>query len=303
MKMKYTIALFIALIIIWGTNWPIAKIGLSHTTPTNFIELRFISATLAMFLITLLSKNFVIPRIKDLPVILVVSFFQMGLLLWLSNYGLSLVDPGKASFLIYTTSVWIIPLSTFFGQKMAWKEWVSFGMGLIGVLFLIHPWQAGWNKNIAKGDLALLLSSFSWAIGILFARHMKWHRSPAQLLPWQLLFSALCTVGFGYYQGVGLMPSRMSAPLLWALFYTGPIATAVAYWAMLYVSIHLRPSVTSFGLVWVPVISLISSYLFLDEPVTYTISIAMVLIIGGILLHIYSEKKRENQKQFFKEVP
>lgn len=303
MKIKSSFTIFILLILMWGMNFPICKIGLEHISSTQFILFRFILATGTMFLIVICSKNFVFPRVKDLPVVFIVSFFQIALTLFLSNYGLSLLGAGKASFLIYTTSVWVIPLSLFWGSRLAGLDWTSFFLGILGVLFFVNPWYLNWHQKIWIGDSAMLVASLCWAVGIMFARHMKWHRPPLQLLPWQLLFATLCTYAWGCFEGERLVPSHMNLPTLGSLLYAGCIATAVGYWAMIHVSIKLKPSVTSLGLIWVPIISLILSYLFLNEPVDWRTLCAAGLIMGGILLHIYSERRKERQEQLFKEIP
>ncbi|MGE0634739.1 MAG: DMT family transporter [Parachlamydiales bacterium] len=303
MKLRSPFTTFILLILIWGMNFPISKIGLEHISATHFILLRFIFATITMFLIVIGSNNFVIPRKKDLPVVLVVSLFQIALTLFLSNYGLSILGAGKASFLIYTTSVWVIPLSLFWGSKLAGLDWTSFLLGIIGVLLFVNPLYLNWHERIWIGDAAMLGGSLCWAIGIMFARHMKWHRPPLQLLPWQLLFASFCTFVWAYLEGEHFALPDLNFPTLGSVFYAGSIATAVGYWLMIHVSIKLRPSVTSLGLIFVPIISLFLSYLFLDEHVDLKTLSASGLIIAGIILHIYSERRKARQEQCFKEVP
>jgi len=131
------------LVFLWGINWPINKIGLSYTSPANYVELRFLVGTVTMFIIAAVSKNLILPKLRDFPIILTVGVFQMGLLIILSNYGLDLIGAGKAAFLIFTTSIWIIPLSLFFGEKMNWLGGLSLVLGLAGAVLLVGPWHAG----------------------------------------------------------------------------------------------------------------------------------------------------------------
>lgn len=301
LKSPYTI--FILLILIWGMNFPISKVGLEHISATHFILLRFIFATITMFLIAIGCNNFVIPRKKDLPVLLIVSSFQIALTLFLSNYGLSILGAGKASFLIYTTSVWVIPLSLFWGSKLVTLDWTSFFLCVIGVLFFVNPLNLNWHERVWIGDAMMLAGSLCWAIGIMFARHMKWHRPPLQLLPWQLLFATLCIFAWAYLEGTRFVIPDLNFLALASVLYAGVIATAIACWLMIHVSIKLKPSVTSLGLVFIPIISFFLSHLFLDEPVDLTTLCASGLIIAGILLNIYSERRKARQAQLFKEVP
>jgi len=282
----------------WGLAFPINKVGLLFTSPTNYIELRFLLGTLTMFLIAIFTKNFVIPRVKDLPIIFAVGLFQMAILLNLSNYGLSLVGAGKATFIIFTTSIWLIPLSAIFHKKISSTEVLSLTFGILGILLLISPWNIHWNKHKEWiGDIALLLGSFSWSIGIFCARQMKWHRPPIQLLPWQLLLALICTMLFARLLGISLFPQTDSSILWGTLIYTGCLAIAIGYWIMILISKQLKPSITSLGLIWVPIVSLIASNLFLGEKLTLKLILGVILILLGILFHILAEKRHEKREK------
>ncbi len=280
------------MILIWGLSWPINKIGLSYTSPTNFIELRFFLGTIAIFLIALFSKNLVLPRRKDLPIILTMGIFQMALLLILATYGLSIVPAGKATFLTYSTSIWIIPLAALLDRKIGALEILSFCIGASGVVLMIEPWK---SPSTLLGDFALFLAAISWSIGILCARHLKWHRPLLQLLPWQLLVATVITIVFAYSIGVDFLPNTLDITFIGTLVYTGIIAIAIGYWIMILVSSKLSPSMTSLGILFVPIISLIISCIFLDEKITLNLILSITLIITGVLIHIYSEKNKHQK--------
>lgn len=292
MKHKTSLFLLLFIILLWGLSWPINKIGLSYTSPTNYIELRFAAGALAMFFVALVSKNVIIPNVRDLPIIITVGIFQLGLMMNLSNYGLSIVGAGKATFLVYTMSIWNIPLSALLHKKLSFYDTLSFVVGMVGVVFLVEPWSmSGYKDPRWLGDGALLLSAFSWSIGILCARYLKWHRPPLQLLPWQILLGAVGTIIFASFQGVTIIPDKAN-PVLWGtLVYTGMISIAIGYWAMIVVSKNLSPAITSMGVLFVPIISLAFSWLFLKEEATYNLIIAVLCITAGALIKILHEKK------------
>ncbi len=300
MKFKTAILLLFSLVCMWGLNWPVNKIGLKYTNPTNFIELRFIVSTIAVFFVVILTKNFVIPRKKDLPLILTVGFFQLGLMIGLLNYGLVLVDAGKATFFIYATSIWLIPLNAILDKKINRIDVLGWSLGVLGVIFLMSPWQAPWAW---QGDLFLFLSSISWSIGIMCARRLKWHYSSIQLLPWQLSVATICAVIFALLEGVSFIPQTINFTFIAALSYTSIIATGLACWIMNKLIQALRTSSISLGLMCVPVVSLLVSYLFLGERVSLNFWIAIFLILLGILIHTYSERKMEKKTHAYNDVP
>ncbi len=287
------------MVLMWGLGYPINKIGLSYTTPTHFIEWRFIVGTMTMFLIAAATKNLVIPRFKDLPIIFAIGLFQMAITLNLSNFGLSLVGAGKTTFLVFATSIWIIPFSIPVTKRIRWLEVIAFCIGASGVAILIAPWEI---HQTWMGNISLLLASISWSIGILCARYMKWHRPSLQLLPWQLLLATACTMAIAYFQGVPLMLNTLNPVFIGTLLYTGILSIAIGYWAMIIVSRDISPAIVSLGLVFTPIISLIISLFFLHERVSAALIFGVVLITMGALLHIYSEWRTKKLLQLYEKV-
>jgi drug/metabolite transporter (DMT)-like permease len=291
------IILLLLLILIWGASWPINKVGLFYTSPTNFNELRFLFGTISMFLVVLFTKNFIVPHLKDLPLIFTMSIFQIGLTMNLSNYGLSLIGAGKATFIIFTTSLWIIPLTALIKKRFPWQGAVSLLLSILGLLLLLNPFQANWLHGKAwVGDVFLLGAALSWSIGILSARNMKWYHTPLQLLPWQLLLSTVATILLAYFQGISFFPKTMNLPLVGSLFYSGFVAIGLGYWIMIVASKKLNSSLVSCALIFVPIISLIISHIFLHEEITARLLVAISLLIGGALVHIYVEGLLEKKR-------
>lgn len=290
--MKYSTAIWflVLLVLIWGLSWPINKVGLAYTSPSNYMELRFVIGTLAMFLIAWVGKHLKVPRRRDLPIILTVGFFQMAVMMNLANYGLSLIEAGQATFLAFTVSVWIIPITAFLHLKFSFLEGLSFLVGILGICCLIQLWNIG-NSPEWKGYLVLLLSAFSWAVGILCARRMTWHRPLLQLLPWQLLLATLCTFIIAQFQGISLLPNTADPIFVGSLLYTGVISIAIGYWLMILIGKHLSPAITSLGLLFVPILSLAVSTLFLHEQIPLNVASGVILLTLGSLIHIYSGRK------------
>ena len=288
MKYSLKLCLLLLLVLALGLSWPINKIGLNFTSASNYMQWRFIIGTASMFILALGRKTLKFPQIKDYPLILVIGIFQMASMMNLANYGLYFVDAGKATFLAFTVSVWIIPLSFYFNKKMPFLEICSLCIGLLGVFFLTdfsitYPF-------ISKGEWLLILSANSWALGILAARHMHWHSKPFDLLPWQLLLATLITILIGIMQGSTLTFPSTHPVFITSLLYTGVISIGIGYWLLVTLSKQLSPVIISLGLLFVPILSLTLSAIFLHEPISHRIVLAAVLLTCANLIHIYKER-------------
>ena len=178
MKKNY-ILLLIFVILIWGLNWPINKIGLEYMSPIVFATSRLIIATVSMFLIVILTRNFIWPTRQDLPIILTIGLLQMGIFVLLINVGLHLVEAGRSAILVYTTPIWVTPIAIFiFKEKAGFLKWLGLVLGIAGIIVLFGPWGIKWDNYAALlGNGILLLAAMCWAIAIICARHMKWRGS------------------------------------------------------------------------------------------------------------------------------
>ncbi len=276
--------LLIALILVWGLSWPINKIGLQYMPPIWFSVGRLIIGTITMFTIVGLLRKHIKPQLKDLKIILVIGLLQVGLFMTLINMGLYYVDAGRAAVLVYTTPIWVVPISIFFfKEKSTFMKWAGFIFGLIGIIILFNPFAIDWHNHSAMlGNELLLLAALCWAIAILCARHMHWAHTPLELISWQLLVGAIPVVIFAFIS----QPHPLiiwNHSLLLSLVYNGVLATAFAYWGTVVISKELSPVTTSLSLLAIPVCGLIFSALLLHEIITKSILIAMLFILGGLM--------------------
>jgi drug/metabolite transporter (DMT)-like permease len=100
---------------------------------------------------------------------------------------------------------------------------------------------------------------------VLVLRAHRWRSTPLRLQPWQL---AIGLVPLAILAAVLEDPATidLTPTLLLAVLYSGPLATAFAFWAYQTIARTLTPSQTTTGLLAVPVVGLASSALFLGEP-------------------------------------
>ena len=62
------------------------------------------------------------------------------------------------------------------------------------------------------------------------------------------------------------------------------MGTAIAYWATATASRNLPAVTTSLGLLATPVVSVITATVWLGEPLTLTLVVAIVLVLGGVAI-------------------
>ena len=282
----------VLLVLIWGLGWPMITIGLPYCPPIWFSALRFVLATLTVFIPAMLAGMLVLPSKKDIPLILSVGLFQMGAFVMLITLGLEFVEPGRSAIIAYTSPFYVLPIAhTFFGEKLSKGKITGLILGTLGIVLLFSPWELNWSdKNILYGNGLLVLSAMVWAGSIIHVRYSKWHSSPHFLLPWQLLLGTIPNVILAFI----LIPDPKiewgSSTFLLSLFYCSILATSVAYWLVITITRYLEASTTSLVLLAVPVVGLLASHFIVNEPLTLTTLTSMGLIISGLVLVTISNK-------------
>jgi drug/metabolite transporter (DMT)-like permease len=277
------IGLFIFIIFTWGFAWPVNKIGLAYLSPAWYTALRLIIGTVTMMTIVFCMGKLSIPDKRDLPLIAIIGLLQISVYILLANIGLKYLPPGRSSMLAYTTPLWVMPAATiFFHEKSGWVRWLGFGFGVTGLMILLSPWQINWlDHHNLFGAGMLLLASLCWAISMLCTRYMKWHKSPLELIPWQLLVGTIPILGLAWIDQPSLH-IQWTLPLVITLLYTGALVTGFSYLSGVVINRELPTIVVSLGFLLVPVVSLLVSAIALHESITLPTIIAMSLIIAGI---------------------
>jgi drug/metabolite transporter (DMT)-like permease len=270
-------------IVLFGLSWPIIKIGLQAASPLWFAAARAtLSATVAFILLALLGRLKWPPR-ADWPIVLSVGALQLACFFGFTNLGLQSLPAGRSSVLAYTASLWVVPLSMLIGEKVGWRAFLGVLLGIAGIVVLADPPRFDWSDTeVIWGHVWLLLSGFTWAVAIVHIRCHRWRAAPLDALPWQMsVAAALLWLVTPMVEPDGHLD--VHARELWiGLTYIGAFAGPIATWAAVSVNRALPPVVGSMAMLGVPLLSIASSVVLVDEPVTAPLAIGTLLVIAGI---------------------
>jgi drug/metabolite transporter (DMT)-like permease len=286
------ILLVLGVLLAFGLSWPMMKLALQHMPPVWLAAIRMGIASLALFVILIISgKKFWLTR-QDIPLFVSVGLLQMGLFMLLVNLGLQHVEAGRSAILVYTTPLWVTPVAVLFFKEFLNKlTLLGLTMGLIGVGWLFNPFTFNWHDQAAlTGNALLLLAALVWATVILHIRYGTHHSSPLELAPWQALLATI----FLTITAIILEPSPhigWSGVLVAEVGYIGLIATAFGFWGATEMTRRLPAVTTSLIFLGVPIIGLVSSATLLGEKITVNKLVAMVLIITGLVCVVLAKRK------------
>jgi drug/metabolite transporter (DMT)-like permease len=279
------VAGLITVIVCWGLTWPVNKVLLENLSPAWMMALRSAIATVGLFAIAIARGRLVVPPRADLPVVLSITLLHMVGFGVLAAWGLRLVPTGRSVVLAYTTPLWVVPGAwLFLGERLTTPRIVGVTVGLIGLVTLFNPTTFDWtSRNAILGNGAILIAALLWAASILHIRGHRWRSTPLDLVPWEMLLATVIVTPLAYVVDGAPAPT-WSGRLVALLLYAGIPGTAVAYWATALASRNLPAVTTALGLLATPVLSVVVATLWLGEPLTLALVIAIVLILGGVAI-------------------
>ena len=199
-----------------------------------------------------------------------------------------------ATLCYYTAPVIVLLLSPLvLGERLTRRGVVSIFLALVGIVFVSGVLSGeDFGGRDALGVLFGLLAAVLYASVILFNKTVtdvdatdrtvvELFSAAVLLLPYTLIFEEVSTV-------------ELTLPTLLLILLVGVVHTGVAY-ALYFGAISALPAATVSVLSYLdPVGAILLSVLFLDEPLTPSVVIGTVLILGGALISELPARRKKD---------
>ena len=263
------VLLAMLVVVAWGLNFVVIKVGLHAMPPLMLAGLRFLLVAFPALLFVARPK---VPMRLLLGYGLTISFGQFAFLFCAIKFGM---PAGLASLVLQAQAFFTIILGAgIFGERLQVKQLVGIALAVVGVLVLIQASFTGQHIPLL-GFMLTLAGAFSWACGNIFNKKIMQHSSrPAvmSLVVWSALIPIVpfmvCSLIF---DGPALMLESVVAidtTTLLSLVYLAFIATILGYgiWGTL-LGRYETWRVAPLSLL-VPVVGMASAALLLDEKLS-----------------------------------
>ena len=270
---------FIALGIIWGSSFLFIKWGLESLTAVGVAFWRCAIGSMALLLISAVSRSALPTNPKHWFHISVVAFLLNAFPAYLFGYGETHVTSVMAGMLNATT-----PLMTVLVISMAFREeainrnqTLGLFIGIVGILLVTGAFE-NLSHNDFKGIFALLLATFCYGVSFPYSKkHVsQLSYSSTTLATTQVTAAAVMLLPFAIIQGDKHAPWSQTS--FWAILTLGALGTGVAY-ILNFRNVRLAGSTIASTVTYItPVVATILGILFLNEP--FKIS----QIVGGALV-------------------
>ncbi len=281
-------------VVVWGLNFVVIKMGLHNMPPLMLAGLRFLLVAFPALLFIARPK---IPFRLLAAYGLTISFGQFAFLFCAIKFGM---PAGLASLVLQAQAFFTIVLGVFvFQERLQTKQIAGIALAVIGVLILVEG-SLGGQQVALLGFMLTLAAAFSWACGNIFNKKiMQLEARPPimSLVVWSALIPVLpFFMASLLMDGPALMLQSLVAidlTTILSLVYLAFVATIIGYgiWGSL-LGRYETWRVAPLSLL-VPVVGMASAALFLDERLTTTQLVGAALIMAGLYINVFGLRVRK----------
>ncbi len=280
----------ILLCTIFGANAVAIKISLAGLGVFTTAGIRFSMAALAIFVwARYTGKSFRIKKARYGSLLIVCISFTVQLALF--YLGLSHTNASRGTLMVNLLPFFVLFLAHFFipGDRINSRKFWGIVLGFSGVAFVFLDWE-NLASSFRIGDCIILTAAVFWSCNIVYIKKIINDFEPFHLVLYPMIFAVPFYL-LGALVWDAPMVTRIDPMIVGSLFYQGLVTAAfgfVAWNTMLQrygaVSLH------SFVFI-MPVAGVVLGGLVLDEPITWNILVALVLIASGILVVHYRPQR------------
>ena len=278
------ILMAIAVPLIWGAGFVVAKGAINEFPPILLMAFRFLVTSMLLVW-------FVKPPIGQLRALFLIAIVASAIQYSLTFTGLRGLDAGFAALIVQLEVPFLVILGAILlGEKASLRKWMGIIIAFAGVGLLIGKVEF----NNAWGSVALVVAgAFTWAVGQIFVRKLK-NIDGLTTTAWVAVFATpqLFVMSFIFETNQIESITKASMSIWLAVLYLGIIMTALGYyfWNTL-IRTYAIEKVAPF-LLLLPVFSLIGGVLFLGELISIAKILGGLIVILGVAF-VSLEKKAE----------
>jgi len=290
----------ISVYIVWGSTYLAIRFAVQTMPPFLMAGIRFlISGSLLYFVRRVLGDP--PPTRREWRSASIIGIFLLvggnGGVVWAEQWVVS----GIAALLVATAPLWMILIDTLHPHGLKYNHWVFLGilLGFAGIFILIHPFQSRHQVDIHMiGAVVLIFASLFWSIGSLYSRHAKLPSSPLLGTGMEMLTGGGGLLLLGILTGELKQLSLTSISkeswlgLVYLIVFGSLIGFTAYTWLLRNAS---TPLVSTYAYVN-PIVAVFLGYLIAEEPLTFRILTATVLVVGSVALITIAQHRHIRSK-------
>ena len=256
------------------------KVALNEIPPLSMRAVAAALGALTLYLLCLaMRRSLRVPSAKAFGHIVVAATLNITGFSLFSAFAQLAAATSRVTIIAYTMPVWSVLLAwPFLGERPSRMQWTALGLCIAGLSILITPLT---GSGVPLGLVLALAVGLSWAAGTVYVKWAHIEIDPMALASWQMTIAFLSLTACMFIVDGHLELHGLSTEGALATVWTGVVGNGIAY-ALWFPVVKRLPAVTaSLGVLAVPVVGIVQSYLILGEVPTEPDMIGFALIFAA----------------------
>ncbi len=288
---------WLLLCIIWGSTWLFIKLGLEDLPPFTFAGIRFVIASVILY-VYIRARKIALPRTRKdwtlLAITGILSFtFNYGLVFW----GEQHVSSGLAALLQATIPVFGLVIAHFYlpGEQMTPAKIFGVILGVAGVAVIFSNQLTVAGTMALAGSAGLVVGSACAAYANVLVKSRGGNMEPAVLALGQMLFGLVPLLVIGIAFEGNPLDFHWTGMAVISLFYLAIVGTVIAFLLYYWLVQHMDVTKSMLIALVTPVIAVMLGIAVLDEKLNWRTVVGGAMIIGGIALIVLWRRKQQHE--------
>ncbi len=272
-------------IILWGSAFPMIKIALNDFSAESLSAFRLILATIILLPFVII-KKLPTPELRDIPVIFILGFCGFVIYHTALNFGETLISAGISGILVSTTPIFSSALAYIFLKEHFSKwNWLSSLVAFIGISIISISKDDYTTINVL-GVFIILLASFSESLYFTFQKKYIEKYGFIAFTLYTIMASSTFMLIF-IPEIINDIHGATFTSIV-SVLYLAIFPTIIPYVLLAYIVKSVGVSDATMSLYLTPIVSLLLSYLLLDElPTTLAIIGGIITLLGVSLSNFF----------------
>ena len=277
---------FLALGFFWGSSYLFIKVGVDHgLQPFTLIMFRLLIGFVVLASVVAIAREPLPREPRMYGHLFVMGVINIAIPFSLITFAEQTVDSSLASVINGAVPLFVIVIAAVFlkGETITLNRVAGLVIGFVGVATLVGVDVTDFGSANAMGELALIGSTISYAIGNVYNKAHVHGLRPMIPALFQVFFGLVVTgvLAFVFERPLAVVPAPEA---IFAVVWLGILGSSLAYLFYFRILQHWGATRTSMVAYLLPVVGIVLGALVLGEAVTLSTAIGTALVIGGIAL-------------------
>jgi drug/metabolite transporter (DMT)-like permease len=275
----------LVVMVIWAGNFIVVKSALAVLPPVGFTFLRFLLASVTLFLLLRWREGSVgLPR-RDLVAMWILGGLGFGLYQILWTTGLTTVAAGDSALIIAATPVLVALLAVVArSDVLTPMKLAGVLVSFVGVTIVVASGPGLSIGGSIVGEVITLGAAFCWSVYTAFAGPYLQRISPLRSTAWATIAGTVVLAPVAILQLGTVDLGRAGPEVAGAIAYSGMLAAGIANVVVSNGIKVVGPTRTAALQFLVPALAVVLAAIFLLEPIRPGQVLGGLVIVAGVVL-------------------